>query len=280
MPGESFLLTFTLPAEFRTLAFAHQPTLYGLLMPCAWQTLLTFSRNDRQLQSTPGAVAVLHTPSRRLDYHPHVHGVVPAAAIDTDKTLWRTQTGKRYLFNHKALAKGFRAKLLAGLTEAGLSLPGCHPRQGVVDCQHVGSGEKALVSLGRYLYRGVLQEKDILACDHGQVTCRYRNSKTRRRETRTLPGAAFLWLLLQHVLPKGLRRARNFGFLHPNSKRLIEWLRLLVKADLRPLLTPVKPRPSVRCPCCGGAMTIVRTRIPAPLSRPRPTDTAEVALAM
>jgi hypothetical protein len=90
VPGEHFLMTFTLPAEFRTLAFAHQPTLYGLLMQCAWQTLLTFSRNDQQLQGTPGAVAVLHTHSRRLDYHPHVHCVVPAAAIDTDKKLWRT----------------------------------------------------------------------------------------------------------------------------------------------------------------------------------------------
>ena len=45
---------------------------------------------------------------------------------------------------------------------------------------------------------------------------------------RTLSGAAFLWLVLQHVLPKGFRRARNHGFLHPNSKRLAALLRLLV----------------------------------------------------
>jgi len=83
VPGQYFLLTFTLPAEFRPLAFARPRTLFGLLMQCAWQTLLTFSRNDQQLQGTPGAVAVLHTHSRRLDYHPHVHCVVPAAAIDT-----------------------------------------------------------------------------------------------------------------------------------------------------------------------------------------------------
>ena len=280
VPGAYFLLTFTLPAEFRALALAHPQTLYGLLMQCAWQTLLTFSRNDQQLQGTPGAVAVLHTHSRRLDYHPHVHVVMPAAALDTDKKLWRTKTGQRYLFNHKALAKVFRAKLLAALTEAGMTLPGCHPRQWVVDCKHVGSGEKALIYLGRYLYRGVLQEKDILACDHGQVTFRYRNSKTRRSETRTLPGAAFLWLLLQHVLPKGFRRARNFGFLHPNSKRLIPLLQLLFKRDPGPPLAVAKPRPTLLCPCCGGPMTIVRTRIFPPLSRPEPADNLEVALAM
>jgi hypothetical protein len=280
VPGEYFLVTFTLPAELRPLARADSRVVYDRLMQCAWQTLLTFSRNDRQLQGTPGAVAVLHTHSRRLAFHPHVHCVVPAAALDSEKRLWRTKSAKGYLFNHKALAKVFRAKLLAGLTEAGLTLPEHHPQQWVVDCKHVGSGEKALVYLGRYLYRGVLQEKDILACDHGQVTFRYRNSKTRRTETRTLPGAAFLWLLLQHVLPKGFRRARNFGFLHPNSKRLIQLLRRLLKLDRPQLLAPVTPRPSFQCPCCGGSMIIVRTRIQPPLARPAPTDTTEVTLAM
>jgi hypothetical protein len=73
VPGEYFLLTFTLPAELRALAFAQQRTLYGLLMQCAWQTVRAFSRNDQHLQGTPGAIAVLHTHSRPLDYHPHVH---------------------------------------------------------------------------------------------------------------------------------------------------------------------------------------------------------------
>src|SRR3546814_2414821 len=48
-------------------------------MRCAWATVNQFAHNDRQLQGTPGAIAVLHTHSRRLDYHPHVHLVVPAA---------------------------------------------------------------------------------------------------------------------------------------------------------------------------------------------------------
>jgi hypothetical protein len=105
-----------LPTEFRALALADPRTLHDLLMQCAWHTLLTFSRNDQHLQGTPGAVAVLHTHSRRLDYHPHVHCVIPAAALDTQKRLWRTKSAKRYLFNHKALAKVFRAKLLEGLS--------------------------------------------------------------------------------------------------------------------------------------------------------------------
>jgi hypothetical protein len=277
VPGAYFLLTFTLPAEFRALALAQQQALYGILMQCAWQTLLTFSRNDRQLRGTPGAVAVLHTHSRRLDYHPHVHCVVPAAALDTAQRQWRTKTGQRYLFNHKALAKVFRAKMLEALTQAGLTLPARQPRNWVVDCKHVGSGEKALVYLGRYLYRGVLQEKDIRACDHGQVTFRYRNGKTRRTETRTLPGADFLWLLLQHVLPKGFRRARNFGFLHPNSKRLIRLLQLLLKINPARAFEAVTPRPPFHCPCCGGPMVVVRTRLRPPLPNPPVNVTAEAS---
>lgn len=68
IPAECFLLTFTLPAEFRALSFAHQSVAYDLLMCCAWETVRSFSRTDRQLRGTPGTIAVLHTYTRRLDY--------------------------------------------------------------------------------------------------------------------------------------------------------------------------------------------------------------------
>ena len=78
---------------------------------------------------------------------------------------------------------------------------------------------------------------------------------------RTVPGAQFLWLVLQHVLPKGFRRARNFGFLHPNCKRLIALLHLLLKFDPARTLAWIKPRAPFLCSCCGAVMTIVKTRI-------------------
>jgi len=168
---------------------------------------------------------VLHTNTREHAFHPHVHVVMPAAALDAKHRQWRTKrpgkTKAGYLFNHKALAKVFRAKMLAGIEAASLQLPERHPQQWVVDCKSAGTGKPALIYLGRYLYRGVIREKDILACDNGQVRYRFRNAKTGRFEQRTVPGAHFLWLIVQHVLPKGFRRARNFGFLHPNCKRLI-----------------------------------------------------------
>ena len=94
VPGTYFLVTFTLPAAFRALAFAHQSTLYTLMIQCAWQTVNSFAHNDKPLQATPGAIAVLHTHSRALDYHPHVHWVVPAAAINAKKRRWRTKKAK------------------------------------------------------------------------------------------------------------------------------------------------------------------------------------------
>ncbi len=264
LPAEYFLLTFTLPEELRPLAWRHQRMQYALMIQCVWETVRTFSQNDKQLQGTPGAIAALHTHSRRLDYHPHVHLVMPAAAIDEIKRLWRTKKGEdksSYLFNHKALAKVFRAKMLDAIRQKGLELPLSYPETWVVDVKSVGTGEKALVYLGRYLYKGVLQQKDIIACDNGQVTFRYRDSKTKRIEYTTVSGAKFLWLILQHVLPKGFRRARNFGFLHSNSKRLIALLQYLLGFDPNRALAWVKKRPKLTCRCCGAVMNIVRTWI-------------------
>ena len=82
-------------------------------------------------------------------------------------------------------------------------------------------------------------------------------------QCRTVSGTHFLWLVLQHVLPKGWRRARNFGFLHPNCKRLIALVHLLLKFVPVPLA--LKPRPHMVCPCCGAVMMVVKTRI-------RPSD--------
>jgi len=264
LPAGYFLITFTLPAQFRTLVWRNQHRLYSCMMRCAWETVHTFAQNDKQLNGKTGATLVLHTHSRALGYHPHVHLLMPAAAVNKARRLWREKRSrgkKRYLFNHRALAKVFRAKMLEAISEANLLLPKQHPSKWVVDCKSVGSGRKALIYLGRYLYRGVIQEKHIVACKDGNVTYRYQDSKTKKMVYKTVPGETFLWLLMQHVLPKGFRRARNFGFLHPNSKQLIQLIQYLLK--LRPIaaLDTLIKRPQLRCPCCGAKMQILATRI-------------------
>lgn len=274
VPAGYFLLTFTLPSELRPLARTRPRAVFDALMGCAWQTLRTFARNDRQLRGTPGAVAVLHTHSRRLDFHPHVHLVMPAAAIDGARR-WRVKrgvkSGRGYLFSERALAKVFRGRILAALAAAGLRWPADAAPRWVVHCKAVGGGDKALRYLGRYLYRGVIREADILECRDGQVTFRYRDANSGKSLRRTLPGAQFLWLILQHALPKGFRRARNYGFLHPNSKALIALVQVLL-ADAPAQSLEMPARPPLTCPCCGAVMVIVRTRIRALAPYAQPPD--------
>ncbi len=263
VPGSYFMITFTLPAQLRPLARDHQKHVYHLMFDCVWETLQSFSRNDKQLSGDPGVIAVLHTHSRKLYYHPHIHTVMPATVVDRLNKLTRTKQGK-YLFNHQALAKVFRGKLLSSLRKEHLSLPNAIPEQWVVDCKQVGAGDKALIYLGRYLYRGVIREKDIVSIQDGTVTFRYQDSDTKRWETRTETGANFLWLVLQHVLPTGFRRARNYGFLHPNSKVLITILQRLKQMNPKNMLGKIslRQRPQLTCACCGGTMAVSRTRIP------------------
>ena len=261
VPADYFMLTFTLPAQFRSLAWQHQRIVYGLLFDCVWATLKTFCLNDKKLGGIPGAIAVLHTNSRELNFHPHVHFVMPATTIDKSKRLWAKKTGK-YLFNQKALAKVFRAKMLEALANKNLKLPSCYPKEWVVDCSPVGKGNKALVYLGQYLYRGVISEKNILSCDNGKVSFRYQNSKTKKYQTRTVSAVYFLWLVLQHILPRGFRRARDYGFLHPNSKKLIKILQWIFRLNPINGVAKSKQRKRMICSCCGAFMNIIMVRLP------------------
>ncbi len=77
-----------LPAQLRTLAWQNQRLVYGLLFDCVWATIKIFSQNDKRLGGIPGVIAVLHTNSRKLNFHPHIHVVMPAATIDKSRRLW------------------------------------------------------------------------------------------------------------------------------------------------------------------------------------------------
>ena len=122
---------------------------------------------------------------------------------------------------------------------------------------------------------------DIVRCDAaGNVTFRYRDAKTDKMALRTLSGADFLWLVLQHVLPKSLRRARNFGLLHPNSAAAVRLLQVMHLRTARPA-TPAMPampampaRPAWRC-ACGHPMQVLRTRMAAMSPEPAPTPTPQ-----
>lgn len=263
LPARYYLITFTIPRELRMLAWKNQKTIYSLMFDCVQDVLKTFTINDKKLLGAAGFTAILHTHSRALDYHPHIHVVMPGASINSKTGLWRVKSSG-YLFNGEALAIVFRAKLLQAIVDNNFQVPKKCPAKWVVDCKDVGQGDKALIYLGRYLYKGVIQEKDILKCENGMVTFRYLHSKTGKFQTRTVTGEYFLYLLILHVLPKGFRRTRDYGFLHSCSKKLIRFLQLILHVSPFKISYQKKERPKIICPICGAIMRIIKTRIKQP----------------
>ena len=171
------MVTFTLPAQCREVAWKNQREMYTLLFEAAVSTCRDFAKNDKHLHGEIGQSAVLHTQTRRLDYHPHMHVIIPGGAIDAKQRCWRTPKA-RYLFAHKALAKVFRARMLEGMKTVGLMPKDPMPDTWVVDCRAIGNGLPALKYLSRYLYRGVISEKQLVCDDGKSVTFQYRDGQT------------------------------------------------------------------------------------------------------
>jgi Zn finger protein HypA/HybF involved in hydrogenase expression len=259
LPVEYFMATFTLPKGLRSLVYYHQKKVYSILFQCVASTLKDFGLNPDKLGAEMGMTAVLHTHSRQLEFHPHIHVVLPGGGIDKQRRQWKKLKGQ-FLFNEFALAKVFRARFIQAINEAGFYLPKGLPNKWVVDCTHVGKGLPALKYLSRYLYRGVLSEKDIVANQDGQVTFQYTESKTGKIQYRTLKGADFLNLLFQHILPKGFRRVRDYGFLHPNAKKLLSLVQLILNVIVQ--VFTQRPKPVFKCPKCHSPMAILKFRRP------------------
>ena len=125
----------------------------------------------------------------------------------------------------------------------------------MVDCTRVGKGISALKYLSKYLYRGVISEENIISDKNGFITFRYTESKTRETKFRTLKGEDFLKLIILHVLPSGFRRARDYGFLHSNAKKLLVLVQLVLHVKIIDFET--SPAPDFKCPKCKASMNII-----------------------
>lgn len=121
----------------------------------------------------------------------------------------------------------------------------------------------------------MIAEKNILSCQDGEVSFRYTDNRG-ATQVRTLPGAEFVWLLLQHVLPKGFRRTRDYGFLHGNGKRLIQMLHLLLRVGL----PEPKRKPPLCCRHCGGTVSLVVMPFPRNRQPPDGQDNDEGEVPM
>lgn len=242
LPVPYFLATFTLPQGLRRLARAHQKVVYDLLFQASQQALQRLAADPRHLGGTLGMIGVLHSWTRDLRYHPHVHALIPGGALAPDGQTWRPARHD-YLVPEKPLAKIFRAKFRDLLKKTGLldQVPRQSWRQGwVVDIIPVGNGEAALKYLAPYLFRVAISNRNILDLTDGQVTFRYRDSNTKAPRIRTLPAEHFIARFLQHVLPRGFQKVRTYGLLHPKQRRLFA----SVKEQLQPdSARPVKSAP-------------------------------------
>jgi len=254
LPVAHYMVTFTLPAQLRFLASKQAKALYSVMFQVAASVLKDFAARKHGGQS--GFTLVLHTHNRKRALHPHIHAVVPGGFYDKARGQWH-KGHKGYLYNAFALAKVWRARLLAAINQhRQLSMPRSLPDKWVVDCRYIGRGPSVLKYLSRYLYRGVLPDKDIVSIENGAVTFRYLDSKTQQWHTQTLPVLEFLWLILQHVLPKGLQRVRDYGLMQGRAKVLRQQvLLLLIQLGMKVLATVPRPRKAERpCPKCQHAM--------------------------
>lgn len=257
LPVLYFMVTFTLPSELRSVAYQHQRTVFDIFFSCVSSTLKDFGLNPNKLGAELGMTMVLHTHSRRLDFHPHIHTVVPGGGIDKQRRQWKKKKGK-FLFKKEALAKVFRARMIDAFNKSGLTLPKGITSKWIVDCTRVGKGISALKYLSRYLYRGVISEKNIVSNQDDRVTFKYVESETKKTKFRTLKGEDFLHLIVQHVLPKGFRRVRDYGFLHGKAKKTLFLVQLILHVKIKPI--EIRPRPDFKCPHCKAAMRIIAFR--------------------
>jgi hypothetical protein len=259
LPVPYFHVVFTLPAELRQLMRAHQKTLLPVLLRAAFESLASLCADPHFLGGRIGALAVLHTWTRTLAWHPHVHMLVPGGALAPDGRTWlRAPPGRKlYLVPQRALAKHFRGRFLHLARRALPHIFFPHIPWGkswVVFAKPVVHGAgKVLDYLGRYVHKTALSGKAIVGCDDGTVTFTYRDNRDHRRKAMTLPADEFLRRFLQHVPPKGLHRVRAFGLLHPARRKTLHQLQLLLATKSSSHASAPAPpvRPARRCPHCG-----------------------------
>jgi hypothetical protein len=119
LPCPYYLLTFTLPAPLRPLARSHPRIVYSLLLRSAAQSLLKLARDPRYLGGRPACLAILHTWTRAMLYHPHVHMLVSAGGLGPDGH-WIPPRSRGFFVPVRALSPIFRARMCDGLNRAGL----------------------------------------------------------------------------------------------------------------------------------------------------------------
>ena len=278
LPCPHYLITVTVPRALRALAFGHQAVVYGALMRCAAAALQALAADPRFIGTQVGGIAVLHTWTRALLYHPHVHLIVTAGGLSADRAQWIAPKHPAFLVPVKALSVLVRAKMCAALTQAKLleeTPSAVWTTPWVVHAQPAGNGARVLEYLARYLFRVAITHSRLEQIDADQVTFRYRDNRTQETRRATVSGVEFLRRFLQHVLPRRCTKVRYYGLWSATRRADLDHARTLLTAERAPVSTAqppttptttpaAPPAAALVCPLCHlGTLTLVAILRPA-----------------
>jgi hypothetical protein len=269
LPTHHFMLTFTVPEQLRPFIRAHQRIGYAALFEASAGAIKKLAPDPKYIGAdTPGFLGVLHTWGRQLQYHPHIHYLVPGGAVSSTDGRWHASSPGFYLPVH-ALCAIVRAKFRDAMHAHGLlaQIPdSVWTIDWNVNCQAVGSAAATLKYLARYVFKVAISDSRIVRFDDTQVWFRYRKVHSNRARTMVLPIFEFMHRFLQHVLPTGFMKVRYFGFLSPSFATPLDELKARVELAqgfaLQQAAPQIQLRPPLCCRLCGGRLRYQRTIVP------------------
>ena len=278
LPAPYFFLTFTLPSELRDLVRANQKALYALLFRASAEAAQKLALDPRHIGGQIGLVGVLHTWTRNLIYHPHVHYLAPGGGLHSDGKTWLAAR-KGFFLPVRPLSKLFRAAFRCGLQKLKLfdKVPSkVWSQEWVVHCKPVGDGQAALKYLAPYIHRVAISNRRLLSFDHrgsmesSQVTFQYRASDSGQLKKCSLSVEQFFQRFLQHVLPHAFVKVRYYGFFGASLRRKLAALQFRLGSQEHDPTEQQHPSPqsaddppsNILCPVCGLPMIFQRILSP------------------
>jgi len=223
-PVRYFHLVFTLPRELNETVYKYQKLCYDLLFKASAQTMLQVASRPGFLGAQTGCLSVLHTWGQNLQYHPHIHMLVPAGGLSEDSIEW-IKTGNKFFVPVKILSKVFRGKFIQQLErlhiKKRINIPGdfstlkaeLYKKDWVVYSKKVFVGPVQVIKyLGRYTHRIAISNKRIIAHKNDKVDFLWKDYRDQKRwKVMQLDTLEFMRRYLLHVLPVNFYKIRYYG---------------------------------------------------------------------
>jgi len=277
LPVNYFFVTFTIPAELRFLCRSNQKLFYSIIIKAAAEALQTLLKDPKWAGGKSGFVGVLHTWTRQLLYHPHIHFIVPGGAFDVERNQWN-KAGHKFLVPVLALSNIFRAKFRDLLEKENPQIFEQIPKsiwiekEFITHSKPVGKGDKALEYLSKYIYRIAISNNRIVKYENGNVTFKYKPSGTNQYKYQTVTAMEFMRRFLQHVLPDGFHKIRYYGFLSSGGKKIFEKIQEYFEIKKDKNILPEKSefikRKREICPKCKSKMILFASILRKPRAPP------------